>query len=136
MNDVESGATRPSVFSYAPKSDPRRAFQIPNFQILFVSTFAITTTCLIWFGCKLVVKPSAIDVSPGGVAGPPAAGGGPGGSGPAESGPERGRPLGCNGAEATWPARPSSGVRRGGSFVVVLESGLLRTVAPVPWVCW
>lgn len=38
-------------------------FQIPNFQILFVSTFAITTTCLIWFGCKLVVNPSAIDVS-------------------------------------------------------------------------
>ncbi|XP_059257715.1 membrane protein MLC1 isoform X2 [Mustela nigripes] len=36
---------------------------IPNFQILFVSTFAITTTCLIWFGCKLVVKPSAIDIN-------------------------------------------------------------------------
>lgn len=52
-------------FSYAENSDPRLVFQIPNFQILFVSTFAITTTCLIWFGCKLVVNPSAIDVSPG-----------------------------------------------------------------------
>uniref|UniRef100_A0A8C3XNA5 Modulator of VRAC current 1 n=1 Tax=Chelydra serpentina TaxID=8475 RepID=A0A8C3XNA5_CHESE len=36
---------------------------IPNFQILFVSTFAVTTTCLIWFGCKLVLNPSAINVS-------------------------------------------------------------------------
>ncbi|KAK2500259.1 hypothetical protein MC885_018587, partial [Smutsia gigantea] len=36
---------------------------IPNFQILFVSTFAVTTTCLIWFGCKLVLSPSATDVS-------------------------------------------------------------------------
>ncbi|XP_074871728.1 membrane protein MLC1 isoform X2 [Carettochelys insculpta] len=36
---------------------------IPNFQILFVSTFAITTTCLIWFGCKLVLNPSAININ-------------------------------------------------------------------------
>ncbi|XP_010164606.2 membrane protein MLC1-like [Antrostomus carolinensis] len=36
---------------------------IPNFQILFVSTFAVTTTCLVWFGCKLVLNPSAINVS-------------------------------------------------------------------------
>ncbi|XP_017721480.1 PREDICTED: membrane protein MLC1-like, partial [Rhinopithecus bieti] len=36
---------------------------IPNFQILFVSTFAVTTTCLIWFGCKLILNPSAINVS-------------------------------------------------------------------------
>uniref|UniRef100_A0A8D2MFN9 Modulator of VRAC current 1 n=1 Tax=Zonotrichia albicollis TaxID=44394 RepID=A0A8D2MFN9_ZONAL len=34
---------------------------IPNFQILFVSTFAVTTTCLVWFGCKLVLNPSAIN---------------------------------------------------------------------------
>nr|KAF6270585.1 modulator of VRAC current 1 [Pipistrellus kuhlii] len=40
----------------------RNAAVIPNFQLLFVSTFAITTTCLIWFGCKLVLNPSAIDV--------------------------------------------------------------------------
>ncbi|KAI5942899.1 Membrane protein MLC1 [Manis javanica] len=36
---------------------------IPNFQILFVSTFAVTTTCLIWFGCKLVLSPSATDIN-------------------------------------------------------------------------
>uniref|UniRef100_A0A4X2JM42 Modulator of VRAC current 1 n=1 Tax=Vombatus ursinus TaxID=29139 RepID=A0A4X2JM42_VOMUR len=38
-------------------------FQIPNFQILFVSTFAVTTTCLVWFGCKLVLNPSAININ-------------------------------------------------------------------------
>ncbi|XP_023558329.1 membrane protein MLC1 isoform X2 [Octodon degus] len=36
---------------------------IPNFQILFVSTFAVTTTCLIWFGCKLILNPSAININ-------------------------------------------------------------------------
>ncbi|NXT26382.1 MLC1 protein, partial [Syrrhaptes paradoxus] len=36
---------------------------IPNFQMLFVSTFAVTTTCLIWFGCKLVLNPSAININ-------------------------------------------------------------------------
>ncbi|XP_036904993.1 membrane protein MLC1 [Sturnira hondurensis] len=36
---------------------------IPRFQMLFVSTFAVTTTCLIWFGCKLVLNPSAIDIN-------------------------------------------------------------------------
>ncbi|XP_008047139.1 membrane protein MLC1 isoform X2 [Carlito syrichta] len=36
---------------------------MPNFQILFVSTFAVTTTCLIWFGCKLVLNPSAININ-------------------------------------------------------------------------
>ncbi|TKC45479.1 hypothetical protein EI555_006053 [Monodon monoceros] len=39
----------------------RNVSAIPNFQILFVSTFAVTTTCLIWFGCKLVLNPSAVD---------------------------------------------------------------------------
>ncbi|XP_064512284.1 membrane protein MLC1 isoform X3 [Pseudopipra pipra] len=32
-------------------------------SILFVSTFAVTTTCLIWFGCKLVLNPSAININ-------------------------------------------------------------------------
>ncbi|XP_058287754.1 membrane protein MLC1 isoform X1 [Hylobates moloch] len=41
----------------------RSANVIPNFQILFVSTFAVTTTCLIWFGCKLVLNPSAININ-------------------------------------------------------------------------
>ncbi|KAH0616540.1 hypothetical protein JD844_027726 [Phrynosoma platyrhinos] len=36
---------------------------IPNFQILFVSTFAVTTTCLVWFGCKLVLNPTAININ-------------------------------------------------------------------------
>ncbi|XP_062932161.1 membrane protein MLC1 isoform X2 [Cynocephalus volans] len=41
----------------------RNVNMIPNFQILFVSTFAVTTTCLIWFGCKLVLNPSAININ-------------------------------------------------------------------------
>ncbi|XP_059969153.1 membrane protein MLC1 [Mesoplodon densirostris] len=41
----------------------RNISAIPNFQILFVSTFAVTTTCLIWFGCKLVLNPSAVDIN-------------------------------------------------------------------------
>ncbi|XP_043944713.1 membrane protein MLC1 isoform X2 [Protopterus annectens] len=36
---------------------------ISSFQIIFVSTFAVTTTCLIWFGCKLVLNPSAININ-------------------------------------------------------------------------
>ncbi|XP_078512765.1 membrane protein MLC1 [Lissotriton helveticus] len=36
---------------------------IPSFQILFVSTFAVASTCLVWFGCKLVVSPSAININ-------------------------------------------------------------------------
>uniref|UniRef100_A0A3P8VKW6 Modulator of VRAC current 1 n=1 Tax=Cynoglossus semilaevis TaxID=244447 RepID=A0A3P8VKW6_CYNSE len=34
-----------------------------NFQVVFVSTFAVTTTCLVWFGCKLVLNPSAININ-------------------------------------------------------------------------
>ncbi|XP_015424198.1 PREDICTED: membrane protein MLC1 [Myotis davidii] len=41
----------------------RNADVVPSFQLLFVSTFAVTTTCLIWFGCKLVLNPSAIDIN-------------------------------------------------------------------------
>ncbi|XP_003783141.1 membrane protein MLC1 [Otolemur garnettii] len=41
----------------------RKVNAIPNFQILFVSTFAVTTTCLIWFGCKLVLNPSAVNIN-------------------------------------------------------------------------
>nr|XP_021543445.1 membrane protein MLC1-like [Neomonachus schauinslandi] len=58
-----AGSCLPSaIVSFAVSR--RNISAIPNFQILFVSTFAITTSCLIWFGCKLVVNPSAIDVSP------------------------------------------------------------------------
>ncbi|XP_077025337.1 membrane protein MLC1 isoform X2 [Tamandua tetradactyla] len=41
----------------------RNISAIPNFQMLLVSTFAVTTTCLIWFGCKLVLNPSAININ-------------------------------------------------------------------------
>ncbi|XP_037701819.1 membrane protein MLC1 [Choloepus didactylus] len=41
----------------------RNVSAIPNFQLLLVSTFAVTTTCLIWFGCKLVLNPSAININ-------------------------------------------------------------------------
>ncbi|XP_058164954.1 membrane protein MLC1 isoform X2 [Dasypus novemcinctus] len=41
----------------------RNASASPSFQVLLVSTFAITTTCLIWFGCKLVLNPSAININ-------------------------------------------------------------------------
>ncbi|KAM4676773.1 membrane protein MLC1 [Discoglossus pictus] len=36
---------------------------ISHYQILFVSTFSITTTCLIWFGCKLAFNPTAININ-------------------------------------------------------------------------
>lgn len=31
--------------------------------MVYVSTFAVTTTCLVWFGCKLVLNPSAVNVT-------------------------------------------------------------------------
>lgn len=34
-----------------------------DFQVVYVSTFAVTTTCLVWFGCKLVLNPSAVNVT-------------------------------------------------------------------------
>lgn len=37
--------------------------KVSDFQVVFVSTFAVTTTCLVWFGCKLVLNPSAINVN-------------------------------------------------------------------------
>ncbi|XP_069621052.1 membrane protein MLC1 isoform X4 [Ranitomeya imitator] len=36
---------------------------ISHYQIVFVSTFSITTTCLIWFGCKLAINPTAININ-------------------------------------------------------------------------
>lgn len=43
----------------------RRLFsvKVSDFQVLYVSTFAVTTTCLVWFGCKLVLNPSAVNVT-------------------------------------------------------------------------
>ncbi|XP_075064998.1 membrane protein MLC1 isoform X2 [Mixophyes fleayi] len=37
-------------------------FVIAHYQIMFVSAFSITTTCLIWFGCKLAINPTAINI--------------------------------------------------------------------------
>ncbi|KAJ8374100.1 hypothetical protein SKAU_G00046800 [Synaphobranchus kaupii] len=40
-----------------------RHIAVSDFQLVFVSTFAVTTTCLVWFGCKLVLNPSAININ-------------------------------------------------------------------------
>ncbi|MBN3322858.1 MLC1 protein, partial [Atractosteus spatula] len=37
--------------------------RVSDYQVLFVSTFAVTTTCLVWFGCKLVLNPTAININ-------------------------------------------------------------------------
>ncbi|MBN3305232.1 membrane protein MLC1 isoform X2 [Amia ocellicauda] len=39
------------------------AGSVSDYQVLFVSTFAVTTTCLVWFGCKLVLNPTAININ-------------------------------------------------------------------------
>ncbi|XP_076841335.1 membrane protein MLC1 isoform X2 [Brachyhypopomus gauderio] len=36
---------------------------VSDFQLVYVSTFAVTTTCLVWFGCKLALSPSAININ-------------------------------------------------------------------------
>ncbi|KAK2842007.1 hypothetical protein Q5P01_012207 [Channa striata] len=41
----------------------KRNVAVSDFQVLYVSTFAVTTTCLVWFGCKLVLNPSAININ-------------------------------------------------------------------------
>ncbi|XP_039719041.1 membrane protein MLC1 isoform X2 [Pteropus medius] len=58
---VLTGCIPSAIVSFAVSR--RNVNVIPNFQMLFVSTFAVTTTCLIWFGCKLVLNPSAIDIN-------------------------------------------------------------------------
>ncbi|XP_077655313.1 membrane protein MLC1 isoform X4 [Urocitellus parryii] len=58
---VLMGCIPSAIVSFAVSR--RNVSAIPNFQILFVSTFAVTTTCLIWFGCKLVLNPSAININ-------------------------------------------------------------------------
>ncbi|TKS73197.1 Membrane protein MLC1 [Collichthys lucidus] len=40
-----------------------RHVAVSDFQVVYVSTFAVTTTCLVWFGCKLVLNPSAININ-------------------------------------------------------------------------
>nr|XP_020458595.1 membrane protein MLC1 isoform X2 [Monopterus albus] len=40
-----------------------RHVAVSDFQVMYVSTFAVTTTCLVWFGCKLVLNPSAVNIN-------------------------------------------------------------------------
>ncbi|XP_028305666.1 membrane protein MLC1 isoform X2 [Gouania willdenowi] len=40
-----------------------RHVAVSDFQLVYVSTFAVTTTCLVWFGCKLVLNPSAVNIN-------------------------------------------------------------------------
>ncbi|CAL8262927.1 unnamed protein product [Merluccius merluccius] len=40
-----------------------RHVAVADFQVVYVSTFAVTTTCLVWFGCKLVLSPSAVNIN-------------------------------------------------------------------------
>nr|XP_025138425.1 membrane protein MLC1 isoform X2 [Bubalus bubalis] len=58
---VLMGCIPSAIVSFAVSR--RNVSAIPHFQILFVSTFAVTTSCLIWFGCKLVLNPSAVDIN-------------------------------------------------------------------------
>ncbi|XP_020365177.1 membrane protein MLC1 [Rhincodon typus] len=41
----------------------RRVNAMPHYQLLFISTFAITTICMIWYGCKLVLNPAALNIN-------------------------------------------------------------------------
>uniref|UniRef100_A0A671KDE9 Membrane protein MLC1-like n=2 Tax=Sinocyclocheilus anshuiensis TaxID=1608454 RepID=A0A671KDE9_9TELE len=36
---------------------------VSDFQMVYVSSFAVTTTCLVWFGCRLAISPSAININ-------------------------------------------------------------------------
>ncbi|XP_026879942.2 membrane protein MLC1 isoform X1 [Electrophorus electricus] len=36
---------------------------VSDFQLVYVATFAVTTTCLVWFGCKLALTPSAVNIN-------------------------------------------------------------------------
>ncbi|KAK3570397.1 hypothetical protein QTP86_019268 [Hemibagrus guttatus] len=57
-----AGASIPAaVVSFAIATNWRVA--VSDFQLVYVSTFAVTTTCLVWFGCKLVLSPSAININ-------------------------------------------------------------------------
>ncbi|XP_017549046.1 membrane protein MLC1 isoform X1 [Pygocentrus nattereri] len=57
-----AGSSIPAaVVSFAIATNWRVA--VSDFQLVFVSTFAVTTTCLVWFGCKLVLSPSAININ-------------------------------------------------------------------------
>ncbi|XP_027858561.1 membrane protein MLC1 isoform X1 [Xiphophorus couchianus] len=50
-----------AIASFAIAKKQRVA--VSDFQVVYVSTFAVTTTCLVWFGCKLVLNPSAVNIN-------------------------------------------------------------------------
>ncbi|XP_061826076.1 membrane protein MLC1 isoform X3 [Nerophis lumbriciformis] len=50
-----------AIASFAIAKNKRVA--VSDFQVIYVSTFAVTTTCLVWFGCKLVLNPSAVNIN-------------------------------------------------------------------------
>ncbi|XP_062860831.1 membrane protein MLC1 isoform X3 [Trichomycterus rosablanca] len=57
-----AGASIPAaVVSFAIAVKWRVA--VSDFQMVYVSTFAVITTCLVWFGCKLVLSPSAVNIN-------------------------------------------------------------------------
>ncbi|XP_059842858.1 membrane protein MLC1 [Hypanus sabinus] len=41
----------------------RRVNALPHLQLLFISTFTITTTCMVWYGCKLLLNPAALNIN-------------------------------------------------------------------------
>ncbi|XP_067276386.1 membrane protein MLC1 isoform X2 [Pseudorasbora parva] len=57
-----AGSSIPSaVVSFAIAKN--RHVAVSDFQMVYVSSFAVTTTCLVWFGCKLAISPSAININ-------------------------------------------------------------------------
>ncbi|XP_054633530.1 membrane protein MLC1 isoform X4 [Dunckerocampus dactyliophorus] len=50
-----------AIASFAIAKNRRVA--VSDFQVIYVSAFAVTTTCLVWFGCKLVLNPSAVNIN-------------------------------------------------------------------------
>ncbi|XP_051889765.1 membrane protein MLC1 isoform X1 [Pristis pectinata] len=50
-----------AVVSFATAK--RRVNTLPHLQLLFISTFTITTTCMIWYGCKLLLNPAALNIN-------------------------------------------------------------------------
>ncbi|XP_069763807.1 membrane protein MLC1 [Narcine bancroftii] len=50
-----------AVVSFATAK--RRVNALPHLQLLFISTFTITTTCVIWYGCKLLLHPASLNIN-------------------------------------------------------------------------
>ncbi|XP_068169491.1 membrane protein MLC1 isoform X2 [Antennarius striatus] len=57
-----AGAGIPAAIASFAIAKNRHA-AVSDFQMVYVSTFAVTTTCLVWFGCKLVLNPSAVNIN-------------------------------------------------------------------------